>query len=55
MSSGCCAKYDRSNAFSFAKSGGFGNTPWVKANSSISEPITTSKSSSTTNVAATAG
>ena len=55
MSSGCCAKYERSNAFSFAKSGGFGNTPWVNANSSISEPITTSKISSTTKVAATAG
>ena len=36
---------------SFAKSGGLGNTPWVKAKLRMKTPITASKTSSTKNAA----
>ena len=49
------ATHDRSNAFSLAKSGGLGKTPWVKANSRTKTPITVSKIDSTEKHAATAG
>ena len=48
------AKNDRSNALSFAKSGGLGNTPWVNAKARMKTPIAASKMSSTKNAAPTA-
>ena len=51
---GCDAKYERSNAFSFEKSGGFGKTPCVNANVSTTTAIERSKPVSTTNAAAIA-
>ena len=52
---GCDAKKARSKAGRSEKSGGLGNTPWVKANVSTGTAITRSKISSTENAAATAG
>ncbi len=51
---GCDAKNERSNALSFEKSGGLGNTPWVNANVSTTIPIERSKPNSTANAAAMA-
>ncbi len=55
MNRGCEAKNARSNAGSFEKSGGLGNTPWLKAKMRMSVPITASKISSTAKEEATAG
>ena len=52
---GWLAKNDRSNAWSFEKSGGLGNTFWVNAKSRMRIPIEMSKPISTKNDAATAG
>ena len=52
---GCDAKNDRSNALSWAKSGGLGKTPCVKAKVRMKTPIVASKTASTKSVAATAG
>ena len=48
------AKNDRSNAPRFAKSGGLGNTPCVKAKVRMKTPIVASKMISTKVAAATA-
>ena len=55
MKRGCDAKNARSNAGSLEKSGGFGNAPWVNANSRIGIAIVRSKIGSTANDDATAG
>ncbi len=55
MNSGLEAKKERSKASRSAKSGGFGNTPCVKAKASTSTPIEASKTSSTAKLDATAG
>ena len=55
MKRGCCARNARSNAGSFEKSGGFGNTPWVNENASTGTAIVMSKTNSTAKAAATAG
>ena len=55
MKRGCEAKNDRSNASSFAKSGGLGNTPCVKAKLRMNTAITASKTASTQIAAPTAG
>src|SRR5690242_691195 len=52
---GCVAKNDRSKAFSDAKSGGLGKTPWVKAKARMKTPMVASKTASTAKDAATAG
>ncbi len=44
-----------SNELSFEKSGGFGNTPWVKAKISTTMPTVASKIDSTKKAAATVG
>ncbi len=55
MKRGWLAKKLRSNALSFEKSGGLGNTPWVNANVRMNTPIVRSKTPSTKNAAPTAG
>src|SRR5215204_1496976 len=55
VSRGSDAKKDRSKASRSAKSGGLGNTPWVKAKIRITLPMTRSKIASTVNDEATAG
>ena len=54
MKRGCPAKNDRSNAPRFAKSGGLGKTPCVKAKVRMKTPIVASKMISTKVAAATA-
>ena len=49
------AKYERSKASSLEKSGGLGNTPWVKAKMRMQTPITRSNTASTRKLDATAG
>src|SRR5205807_8214623 len=51
----CCAKYERSKAPSFEKSGGFGKTPCVNANSMITTLMNESKIAHTEIAAGTAG
>ena len=55
MKRGWPAKNDRSNASSFAKSGGLGNTPWVKAKVRMKTPIVASKTDLDEERAPTAG
>src|SRR5437764_13192341 len=52
---GCDAKYERSNAFSFEKSGGLGKTPCVKAKTIASTLTRMSKSVATVIAAVTVG
>ena len=52
---GCEAKNARSNAGSWEKSGGFGNTPWLNAKARIGTAMQRSKISSTAKAEATAG
>ena len=51
----CEAKYERSNAPSLEKSGGLGNTPWVKAKVRMNTAMVASKTTSTAKLEATAG
>ncbi len=51
----CDAKNDRSNASSFANSGGLGNTPCVKAKLRMKTAMIASKTASTQIAAPTAG
>ena len=43
----CAASHEMSKALSLAKSGGLGNTPWVKAKISTKTPIAASNTDST--------
>ena len=55
MNFGWLARNDRSKASSFAKSGGLGKTPWLKANVRTKTAMTASKTASTQIAAPTAG